>query len=251
MRIMNTAKRLPAVFACLSIIVFIMATGCDRLKNQSAPARKPAAVSQAAKDSVFALNKLKSKIHPNISYDDYLHLLEEARFPVMRFLESQDANKFPEAVRLVRSIFSDYEFAGEIWNRQQDKHFLSPYPEVNGAIPLTDFCAQDIIKRLPGINKPISGELQKRWKDNAQVREKLSQGIAAPTDQIRPLAPENNDGAIFERKEYRGAVKIGAIFYNPKNAKREMMQFLDLEIVYRILWLRAGETLERANALFS
>jgi hypothetical protein len=39
--------------------------------------------------------------------------------------------------------------------------------------------------------------------------------------------------------------------YIPKDAKKEMIKYLDLEIVFRLLWLRAEENLAKAYSLIS
>jgi len=233
------------VLPCFLIGVVLITAGCDRAADQAAPPNKPV-VPQVARDSVLALKKLEARTQAGISYDDYLRALGDTKFAVNLFLDSQDSKKFSELAEAVRKAMSDYQFAGETWKLRLDKTIQPRDSGVRGAVRLSDAEGQEIVSKLPGANKPISGELLKQWKANELVYAKQFLRVASATDQIKPLQPRGDDGAVYEQKGYPDARSIGDKIFIPKGAKEEMIPYLDLEIVFRLLWLRAGEALAKA-----
>lgn len=235
----NQMKFKSGAFSAAILVLLLMA-GCDQ---------KPA-IPQQAKDAVIALKKLEAKVQTGINYPDYVSSVGEAVFAVNLLVDNPN-NKHPELTNAIRDALADYKFAGEVWKLRIDRTLRPRDVGVPGAIRLTDSEAQNILSKIPTANKAVSMELIAQMKKNELALAKKTLGVASPDDRVRPLEPKKDDGAIFERQGYSKDRQVGEYVVRQKGEKPETIQYLDLEIVFRLLWLRAGESLAKAYKMTS
>ncbi len=229
------------------LVLFLLSlsiAACDRATDRSATPAK-AAIPLQARDAVVALKKLEARTQTGITYDDYLKALGEARFAVNLFADSEESKKFQTLREAVQNIMSDYQFAGDVWKMKLDRAVSPRDIGVPAAVRTTDAEGKDILGKLPNANKAMDGELLKQRKANEIVAAKKLLGVASPTDQLAPPTPTKSDGAVFEKEGYADAQIVGRSVFVPKGAQKTMIQYLDLEVVFRLIWLRAAENLAK------
>jgi len=86
------------------VLFFILSLGVPTLTH-----------AQSAKDALMGLKKLQARTQAGISYKDYGNALGEAKFPLNMFLESKDAQKYPELSTSLRKVMAHYDYAGICW----------------------------------------------------------------------------------------------------------------------------------------
>jgi len=186
---------------------------------------------QSEKDAVLALKKLQAKIQEGISYMDYRNALGEAKFPLNIFLESKDAQKYPELSISLKKVMGHYEYAGFIWDGKISGGVLGSYIGVNSDVgkeigqlypnarkdtkeggALTDLPtlnAYDIDSLLPLIWKEASMELDNATKLHENLEEKSSEETATLKKEIGELKKE-----VARLKEENDRLK------NPQKVKK-------------------------------
>ncbi|HRY37298.1 MAG TPA: hypothetical protein P5347_01135 [Smithellaceae bacterium] len=78
------------------------------------------AFAQTAKEAIFGLKKLQARCQIGISYKDYSSAVADAKFPVNLFIESADAEKFPDLKAAINKAMEHYETANLFWNRRMN-----------------------------------------------------------------------------------------------------------------------------------
>lgn len=232
---MRHARKLKEIVFIAFLSILFLTAGCDRTP----------AIPQQAKDAVIALKKLETRVQTGTTYADYVAAVGEATFSVNLLADNPD-NKHRELTELIQTAMTDYKFAGDVWKLKIDKTLRPRDVGVLGAIRLTDGEAQNILSKIPTANKPIDGELLVQMKKNETARAYQTLGVASPDNQVRPLMPKKDDGAMFEKQGYPKDRQVGEYVVRQEGAKLEAIQYLDLEIVFRLLWQRAGENLAKA-----
>ncbi len=228
-----------------SMNVMVIAIGVS-LSLTALTGCKPA-VSQQEKDAVVALKKLEAKVQTGINLSDYVAALGETTFAV-NMLENGKDSKNQEVDDVIRSALADYKLSGDVWRLRIETTLNPRDATIRGAIRVTDAEAQNILSKIPSANKPITGELLEQRQMNDLVQAKITLHVAAPGEQVKPLSPKPSDGAVFEAQGYANPLAAGVIVVGEKQIP---IQYLDLEIVSRLLWSRAGESLSKAYALTS
>lgn len=229
-------KKFKTVVLSASLLVILLTVGCNLTP----------AVPQQAKDAVIALKKIEARIQAGINYPDYVVSVGEAMFSVNMFADSPDSKKHQELNEAIGKAMADYQLAGDIWKLTFEKALQSRDPGVYGALRLTDSKAQDILSKMPSLNKPVGSALMDQIEHNTLVLGRKLLGSDSPSDVVIPLTPKKDDGCVFEHEGYPNDRQIGDRIYSPAGSKPEMIQYVNLEIAFRLLWLRAGENLATA-----
>ncbi len=88
---------------------------------------------QSAKEAMVALMKLQMKCETGILYNDYLPAINQAKIPVMSYIESPASKNAPEFSQALSSALSHYELAGSIFEYMfhagAGQHFVSTQNE--------------------------------------------------------------------------------------------------------------------------
>lgn len=227
---MLNSKSVKAIAISTSLLLTVLLTGCNQ---------KPA-ISQQEKEAVIALKKLEAKVQTGINQSDYVAALGETVFAVNMLGDEKDS-KNQELDDAIRSAMADYKLAGDVWKLRIETT-LNPR-DASGAIRLSDPEAQNILNKIPSINKPITGDLLAQKKKNTYVQALIALRVADSSDQVKPLLPQPGDGAVFTQDGYPKRLQSGEVVVG---VKMEKIQYLDLEIVTRLLWFKAGESLDKA-----
>lgn len=223
--------------AAIALAIPLMAlTGC-----------KPA-VTQQEKDAVIGLKKLEARIQTGINQQDYVTALGEAVFAVNLIGDNKGAGN-QDVDDAIRSALADYKLAGDIWRLKIDTTLNPRDIGVRGAIRVTDPEAQAILNKIPSANKPMTGDLLTQRKKNEYVQAMMTLNVASPNDKVQPLTPKPGDGAVFTGETFADSKQIGDTVTLRKDMKTESVQYLDLEVVTRLLWQRAGESISQAYKL--
>jgi hypothetical protein len=83
------------------------------------------AFAQTAKEAIFGLKKLQARCQAGISYSDYSNAVADAKFPVNLFIESPEAQKYPELTASINIAMQHYEYAGTLWNIKLSDRFAA------------------------------------------------------------------------------------------------------------------------------
>lgn len=78
------------------------------------------AFAQPAKEALLGLKKLEARCQIGISYHDYSSAVADAKFPVNVFMESAEAEKFPDLKAAINKAMGHYETANIFWNRRMN-----------------------------------------------------------------------------------------------------------------------------------
>jgi hypothetical protein len=84
---------------------------------------------QSAKEAITALKRLQMKCETGILYNDYIPALNEAKSPVMSYIESPASKNAPEFSEALGSALAHYELAGSVFEYMfhagAGQHFVS------------------------------------------------------------------------------------------------------------------------------
>jgi hypothetical protein len=84
---------------------------------------------QSAKEAIMALMKLQMKCETGILYNDYQPAINQAKTPVMSYIESPASKSAPEFSEALSSALAHYELAGSIFEYMfhagAGQHFVS------------------------------------------------------------------------------------------------------------------------------
>jgi hypothetical protein len=100
---------------------------------------------QSAKDALMGLKKIQARTQAGISYNDYSNAVGEAKIRLNLYLESYEAQKYPELSNSLSKAMTHYEYAGMIWNYKNSS--------TSGIIPKDSYIGKELGKNYPNANK--------------------------------------------------------------------------------------------------
>jgi hypothetical protein len=113
---MKTLKVFP-IFGLIFSVSIANLTGC----------RSSLSSDKDAVEAVNALKKLEAKIETGMTEREYSSALGETNFAVKMFLESPEADKFPEFSQNLRTAMKWDVAADDIWQRKIDTLYFQGY----------------------------------------------------------------------------------------------------------------------------